>query len=553
MSWIGEILIKRRSNNSTVVLLETLDFKRIDQLIEVLNRKKIEELFGKYSIIKYDLQRQQMKTLRTADGIMISPQDEIRYPSKEATLDDLDKIIRTEKTMLIISYVLNEAHANMLSDYLLSWCQDDEIYGMESTIFVFTSGESLFNENLRKFLITYPIIPSTYQERKSLLRGLAKQLVEEYKRERGEKLRLIITEEVLVASSGLNLHEVETASLESVIKYRQFNPKIYTEYKISLLKKYDIDYIEPKRGFESVGGYDFLKDYVKKRIIKLIKRPDIARKYGLTPPRGIILYGYYGCGKSWFSRAMAKEVGLPMIKIDASTFLRGIVGETEARVKQVLRVIESMSPAIVFIDEIDQLAISRNRMFMGDSGVTRRMQNMLLDWLGNEDRKSILIGATNFIEQMDKAFIRTGRIDEIILILPPDLKAREEILKIHCRTVKKRPVSRNINFRELAEKTYMWTGAELEKLVIEASFLACEYGDEQIRQDHFLEAIKYFEINVKEREDIIKRMIEQAKRLEFINRRFLKESLKTFQKIEGERAKGIFKGLEVVDTFIKGA
>jgi len=198
---------------------------------------------------------------------------------------------------------------------------------------------------------------------------------------------------------------------------------------------------------------------------------------------------------------------------------------------------ESLAPIVIFLDEYDQLAMSRAGQFIGDSGVSRRMQNMLLDWLGDENRKSFIIGATNFVEQCDQAFLRTGRIDKIVLVLPPDFEARKEILKVHVDVVRKVPV--DINLTRIAERTFMWTGAEIERLVLDASALAMDEDSKYVTQEHFEEALSLIDVNVRERETRINEMISTAKKLENVDTAFLKEAVKEF--VAGEKDKSRIK------------
>jgi transitional endoplasmic reticulum ATPase len=334
------------------------------------------------------------------------------------------------------------------------------------------------------------------------------------------------------------LHDVETAAVESFSRYTDFRVEVFTEYKIKILREMGLEYVRPERGFESVGGYDYLKRYVTNRIIKILRSPDLAEKYGLSVPRGILLYGPPGTGKTWFAKALAKEIGLPMVIVDPSTFLRGIVGETEARVKQVTAVIESLAPVVVFIDEFDQLTLSRQAVMSTDSGVTRRMANMLLSWLGDESRKSFMVGATNFISDIDPAFLRPGRLDEIIPVLYPDFGARLEILRVHTSIVKRIPLG-DVDLAEIARLTHMWTGAELEKLVLEASGLAMESDSQHVGQEHFYQALKNIQVNVGEREERLKKMVQELMSLENVNHGLLNSALQSRDKMEGERIRGV--------------
>ena len=166
------------------------------------------------------------------------------------------------------------------------------------------------------------------------------------------------------------------------------------------------------------------------------------------------------------------------------------------------------------------------------------MTNMLLSWLGDESRRSFIVGATNFVSDVDPAFLRPGRLDEVIPVFYPDLRAREEILRVHTSVVRKVPL-KDVDIKAVAERTYLWTGAELEKLVIESASLAMVEGSEFVTQRHFDEAMSSIEVNVAEREKKLKLMVQELSRLENVNRSFLKLALESFTKAEGSRVKGV--------------
>jgi len=531
MNWIEELVLKRNAQRSNCYIIETFDPRRIEQFRDLLESGKFDELVRtKYvRLLEYDLQRGRILDLKDKAPLRTSPMG--------SPIDNIREQLADVSTVLTIKYVFNESHANMISEMLVAWAHDEDLYTHKSTVVVFTSSASLFSESVRRFVHTITINPSTPEERREVLKRLVKELSAAFEQKYGKKLRLKVNEDLIQATSGLTLHDVETAALESFYTTRKFDVKTFTNYKTQLLKNYGIEYITPKRGFESVGGYRLLKSYVRKRIIALLRHPEKAKYYGLTAPRGILLYGYTGTGKTWFAKAMAKEIGLPMLKISPADFLRGIVGETEARIRQLTQLMESLAPIVIFLDEYDQLAMSRAGQFIGDSGVSRRMQNMLLDWLGDENRKSFIIGATNFVEQCDQAFLRTGRIDKIVLVLPPDFEARKEILKVHVDVVRKVPV--DINLTRIAERTFMWTGAEIERLVLDASALAMDEDSKYVTQEHFEEALSLIDVNVRERETRINEMISTAKKLENVDTAFLKEAVKEF--VAGEKDKSRIK------------
>jgi len=376
------------------------------------------------------------------------------------------------------------------------------------------------------------IVPATEKERREFINNRVYEIRNALST-KGWNMEINVSEDVISASAGLTLHEIETATLESFYKHKEIKAETFTEYKIKILKDIGLEYIKPVRGFETVGGYDYLKNYIRNRIIKILRNPEIARYYGLSVPKGILLYGFWGCGKTFLAKALAKEVGLAMVSLNPADLFRGIVGESEQRVRQIRNILESMAPVILFIDEFDQLTMKREMVFAGDSGVSRRISNMLLEWFGDEARRTFIVGATNFVDQVDPAFLRAGRLDEVIPVFLPDYNARKEIFKVHTEVVRKVPLNGGVDYDTLAEKTYLYTGAEIEKVVIEASSLAMEKEREHVTMNEFLEAIASIQFNVNTREQYLKNMVNQLNKLENVNKHLLREALQGWK--EGER------------------
>jgi len=527
LSWLDEFLLKRRANVSNVYLFETSDLKRIRQLIQfILNTSD----FISHKKYYLDLQLQELRDIQTGSPVVL--EDQSFLGPMPVNLRKLLTNLRLTPIVLIASYAYDAKHSQFLQEFLVSASHDDQVYAVKSSVVVFVSDASLFNHTVRRLAYTINIPSSLPHERREVLNRIKMELQERF----GE-LNLNISPDIINASSGLTLYDVETAAIESFSRHGDFRVEVFTSYKIKLLKEMGLEYVRPERGFESIGGYQYLKKYVTNRVIKVLRNPDIAEKYGLSVPRGILLYGPPGTGKTWFAKALAKEVGLPMVIMDASTFLRGIVGETEMRIKQITNLIESLSPIIVFIDEFDQLTLSRQAVMSTDSGVSRRMTNMLLSWLGDENRKSFVIAATNFVSDIDPAFIRPGRLDEVIPIFFPDQEARLQILKVHTSIVRKVPLG-DVNLNDIAKSTEMWTGAELEKLVIEASSLAMESDSQYVTQEHFYQALKTIEVNISERESKLNSMVQELLKLENVNRSLLNLALQRVKR-EGERVRGV--------------
>jgi len=260
----------------------------------------------------------------------------------------------------------------------------------------------------------------------------------------------------------------------------------------------------------------------------------------------LLMFGIGGTGKSLFAKVMAKELALPFIKVSSADLFGGIVGETEKRVRQLQKVAEANAPCIVFIDEIDQIGLRRDMVLSTDSGVARRAMNMLMDWLGDDERKSIIVGATNVIEQLDPAFMRAGRFDDKIPFFPPDFEARKEIVLVHTSVVRRIPLKlRKRDFDTIAKWTRLWTGAEIELLCVAAARLARSVGDNYVSLKHFKAALDEVSVDLGRRQRELEEFIKTAKAYAS-NKRLLRLQMEEFRRKEPEADERIKQLLKVL-------
>ena len=521
MDWIEEFIIKRNANVSNVFLFETNDPKRLHQFIDFARD-------GFASAVREQVVSVYHFILQTQELIDVDANRPVQLDPMTPVFSQLLSMLRGGTVLLVVSDVFRQNHADFLADFLAVASHDRMMYSKGSTVAVFTTNIQLFPRDLLNKVYSISVIPSTWKERETIITEKVRKIKEK------TGLNIDVTEDVIQASSGLTLHEVETATLESLFRYQALKVEAYTEYKIKILRDLGLEYIEPRYGFEAVGGYDYLKDYLKNRVIKILRNPDIAKYYGLPTPRGALMYGMWGCGKTYLAMAMAKESGLPMVTLNPSDLFRGIVGETEARIRKIRNILESMAPIILFIDEFDQLTMRRDMVYAGDSGVTRRLTNMLLQWFGDKSRKIYIIGATNFVDHVDPAFLRSGRLDEVIPVLLPDYKARKQIFKVHTKVIRKMPINGKVDYDELARLTKFFTGAEIEKVCIEAGALAMEKGREHVTRDEFIEAIENIQLNTDTRLRYVENMIQQLNKLENVNKSFVRKALEIWRENEVE-------------------
>jgi len=221
-----------------------------------------------------------------------------------------------------------------------------------------------------------------------------------------------------------------------------------------------------KTTFEMVGGLDDVKADIKESMIIPLMRKDVTSRFGLEPPKGILLFGPPGCGKTMLMKALATELGVEMISVKCSDLMSKWYGESENKVAELFRTAKERAPCILFMDEVDALA-KRRDMYSADD-VSPRLLSIMLGDMDGLDKSSgvIVVATTNKPEMIDPAMMRPGRLDKIIYVPPPDFSEREDIIKVHLFG---KPVAPDINLGEIAKKTERFSGADLANLVREAS------------------------------------------------------------------------------------
>ena len=256
------------------------------------------------------------------------------------------------------------------------------------------------------------------------------------------------------------LEKMEIRMEDFLNAYKEITPTAMREVYVEI----------PTVHWEDIGGLEDVKKELREAVEWPLKNPEIFKRFGIRPPKGILLYGPPGCGKTLLARAVATESEANFITIKGPEVFSKWVGESEKAVREVFRKARMAAPAVIFFDEFDSL-VPRRGMGVGDSMVTERVISQLLTEMDGIMRLEdvVVIAATNRPDMIDPAVLRPGRFDRLIYVPAPDEKARLEIFKIYTKNM---PLAKDVNLEELARATKGYSGADIEALCREAALNA---------------------------------------------------------------------------------
>ena len=255
----------------------------------------------------------------------------------------------------------------------------------------------------------------------------------------------------------------------------------------SKARRYDQE-TDTKVTFNDVAGIDEAENELVE-IVDFLKDPKKYTRLGGAAPKGVLLIGAPGTGKTLLARAVAGEAGVPFFSMSAAEFVEMIVGVGAARVRDLFKQARENAPAIVFIDELDAIGRARGQVAIGGSSEQEQTLNQILTEMdGFSSREGIIVlAATNQPDVLDKALLRPGRFDRRVVVNLPDKAGREAILKVHVRNV---PLAPDVSLADLAAVTPGFSGADLRNLVNEAALLAARREQEQVRHKDFLDSLE---------------------------------------------------------------
>src|SRR5580693_3866459 len=291
-------------------------------------------------------------------------------------------------------------------------------------------------------------------------------------------------ERLLQAALGLTLGEAENVFAKIIVKDERLSGddvnEVFAEKQQIIRKSGLLEYYSTGESFANVGGLTILKDWLHKRAAAFTPE---ARVFGLPAPKGILMLGVQGCGKSLCAKSVSNQWQLPLLRFDMGRMFGSLVGSSEENVRRAIAVAESVAPAILWVDEIDKAFAGSQGSGATDGGTTARVFGTFLTWLSEKTAPVFVVATANDISQLPPELLRKGRLDEIFFVDLPGEEERQEIFRIHLKR-RNRPVE-NFDAVALATASKEFSGAEIEEAINSALYDAF-YAKQEITTESIL-------------------------------------------------------------------
>jgi hypothetical protein len=291
-------------------------------------------------------------------------------------------------------------------------------------------------------------------------------------------------ERLLQAAMGLTLGEAENVFAKIVVKNQRLSGdhvnEVFAEKQQIIRKSGLLEYYAAEEDFTSVGGLSVFKDWVNKRAVAFTAE---ARAFGLPAPKGVLLLGVQGCGKSLCAKAVSRLWQLPLLRFDMGRMFGSLVGSSEENVRRAIAVAESIAPVVLWVDEIDKAFTGSQSSGATDGGTTARVFGTFLTWLSEKSAPVFVVATANDVSQLPPELLRKGRLDEIFYVDLPLDEERGEIFRIHLAKRNRNP--EEFDLPALAAASPEFSGAEIEEAIISALYDAF-YAKQELATAHVL-------------------------------------------------------------------
>ncbi len=305
-------------------------------------------------------------------------------------------------------------------------------------------------------------------------------------------------ESLLKAALGLTMAEAENVFARCIVEKGRFDQELIVSEKQQLIRKSGVlEYFQSPDRFDDIGGLDILKRWLTNRSLAFTEK---AQRFGLPSPRGILLLGVQGCGKSLTAKAVAQLWRLPLLRLDVGRIFAGLVGSSEENMRRAIHMAETVSPCVLWLDEIEKGLAGVQSSGLADAGVTARVFATLNTWMQEKTKPVFVVATANDISQLPPELLRKGRFDEIFFVDLPADSERQEVFAIHLRKRKRDP--EQFDLEAMARASEGFSGAEIEQAVISALYAAFEHEREIGSEDVLAALQETVPLSVTMREEI---------------------------------------------------
>lgn len=287
---------------------------------------------------------------------------------------------------------------------------------------------------------------------------------------------------VVEAALGLTAEEAENVYSKSLVRKRCFDIETILSEKKHIIRKSGIlEFYESNSGYNDIGGLEELKGWLTKRQSAFSQR---ARDFGLPMPKGMLLIGIPGCGKSLTAKAIGAAWQMPLLRLDVGKVFSSLVGSSEENIRKAIKTAEAVAPSILWLDELEKGFSGTGSSGSSDGGTTARVFGSFLTWLQEKDSPVFVIATANDVSQLPPELLRKGRFDEIFFVDLPTEDERAKIASIHLQRKGRDP--ENFNIEQFVRATQGFSGSEIEQVLVSALFDAFEFDDGRDIDDDML-------------------------------------------------------------------
>ncbi len=295
-----------------------------------------------------------------------------------------------------------------------------------------------------------------------------------------------ILDDLVRSCQGLSMERIRRVLAKAIATHGEILPEdvdlVLEEKRQTIRQTQILDFIPATEQISDIGGLDCLKDWLIRRGGSFSER---ARQYGLPHPRGLLLVGIQGTGKSLTAKAIAHHWHLPLLRLDVGRLFAGLVGESESRTRQMIQLAEALAPCILWIDEIDKGFSGLGSK--GDAGTASRVFGTFITWLAEKTSPVFVVATANDIQSLPPEMLRKGRFDEIFFVGLPSQEERKAIFDVHLSRLRSHNL-KSYNIERLAYETPDFSGAEIEQTLVEAMHIGFSQNRD-FTTDDILEAV----------------------------------------------------------------